>query len=142
MARSDYQAVVAKAEKAVQGVKDPELKRVAFQRVLDDMLAGEHPRPLSKLQSPASKRASPKSGHAKTLVKRGPRGYVEELIADRFFKNPKTLAQVKVELGNRGHHIPATSLSGPLQTMCQRKALRRQRTKDDNKKQSFVYSEW
>ncbi len=36
---TDYSALVADAEKAVQSVKDPELKRIAFQKVLDDLLS-------------------------------------------------------------------------------------------------------
>ena len=36
----DYSSLVADAEKAVQSVKDPELKRIAFQKVLDDLLGG------------------------------------------------------------------------------------------------------
>jgi hypothetical protein len=31
---------VAEAEEAVRSVKDPELKRIAFQRVLEELLGG------------------------------------------------------------------------------------------------------
>jgi hypothetical protein len=37
--RPDYAQLVAQAEKAVAAVTDPELKRIAFQKVLDDLLA-------------------------------------------------------------------------------------------------------
>lgn len=138
--RSDYSELVTKAEAAVASVKDPELKRVAFQKILDDLLtsgtssagrkAGAPPRKLSVGEtSKESKRA-------------GPQAYVEEMVADGFFKKPKTIAQVKAELENRGHHIPLTSLSGPLQKLCQRKVLRRQRVKASGKKQTFAYSPW
>lgn len=59
-----------------------------------------------------------------------------------FFKKPKTIAQVKAELENRGHHIPLTSLSGPLQKLCQHRVLRRQRSKGNGKKMVFTYTEW
>ncbi len=74
----------------------------------------------------------------------GPKGYVRELIDDGFFKKPKTIAEVKAELANRGHHIALTSLSGPLQTLCQDRLLRRHKAKlgDKAKKASFNYSEW
>jgi hypothetical protein len=70
--------------------------------------------------------------------------YVRELIDDGFFKKPKTIAEVRAELGNRGHHIAITSLSGPLQKLCQQRALRRHRVAgDDNgKRAAFNYSEW
>lgn len=64
------------------------------------------------------------------------------MIDEGFFKKPKTIAHVKAELENRGHHIPLTSLSGPLQKLCQRKKLRRQRLKTSGKKQTFAYSNW
>jgi hypothetical protein len=66
------------------------------------------------------------------------------LVDDGFFKKPKTIAQVKAELANRGHHIAITSLSGPLQRMCQERVLRRHKAKggDKAKKTTFNYSEW
>ena len=42
----------------------------------------------------------------------GTQGYIEELIDEELFAKPKTIVAVKAELGNRGHHIPLTSLSG------------------------------
>lgn len=136
----NYAEHVAQAEKAVAGVKDPELKRVAFQKVLDDLLAlqsGAVPR-----KSAPVKKSRPESASKAKAAKSGPQAYVEEMIEDDFFKKPKTIAQVKAELENRGHHIPLTSLSGPLQKLTQRRALRRQRSKTSGNKQTFVYSEW
>lgn len=138
-AREDYSELVAYAEKAVAGVKDPELKRIAFQKILDDLLGGAAspaPRPA------ASSKKSSTTTKPKRAAKSGPHAYVEELVDDGFFKKPKTIAHVKAELENRGHHIPLTSLSGPLQKFCQRKMLRRQRVKTSDKKQTFAYSHW
>lgn len=138
--RPDYAEVVSQAEKAVAGVKDPELRRIAFQKVLDDLLAGAvgstARRPNTRGKSPT---ARPRKSQA---AKGGPQAYAEELVGDGFFKKPKTIAHVKAELENRGHHIPLTSLSGPLQKLCQRKMLRRQRIKTSDKKQTFAYSNW
>jgi len=45
-AADKYAALVAQAEKAVASVKDPSLKQIAFQKVLDDLLsANERDRP-------------------------------------------------------------------------------------------------
>ncbi len=136
----NYSELVAQAEKAVASVKDPELKRVAFQKVLDDLLAlqaGAMPR-----KSAAERKVSPARERNVVAAKSGPQAYIEEMVQDDFFKKPKTLAQVKAELENRGHHIPLTSLSGPLQKLTQRKVLRRQRSKTSGNKETFVYSEW
>ena len=139
-ARADYPELVAQAEKAVAGVKDPELRRIAFQKILDDLLGGAAT-PATR-QAAASKKRPLAGDKPKRRASGGPQAYVEELIAEGFFKKPQTIANVKAELENRGHHIPLTSLSGPLQTLCQRRALRRQRVKTSGKKQTFAYSHW
>jgi len=135
--RPDYGTLVAQAEEAVKSVKDPELKRVAFQKILDELLSSgpsAQPRKAHKRRTRVASSKNSKSG--------GPQAYVREMCDEGFFKKPKTIAQVKAELENRGHHIPLTSLSGPLQKLCQQRVLRRQRTKGDNKKQVFTYTEW
>lgn len=132
-----YSELVAQAERAVAGVKDAELRRVAFERVLGDLLGG--------VEESATRRAHParrvaKQPHGKSASKKrgGPQSHIDEMVADGFFKKPKTISEVKAELENRGHHIPVTSLSGPMQKLCQRKVLRRQ--KADGK--TFSYSNW
>jgi len=138
MSPKKYAELVAQAEKAVSAVKDAELKRAAFEKVLDDLLSdGAPPRE-------AAARASQKKQPAQPTKKRssGPSGYVEELIDEGFFKKPKTISNVKAELANRGHHIPLTSLSGPLQNLCKRKRLRRHKAKTSSKKQTYNYSNW
>lgn len=136
----DYSELVAQAEKAVAGVKDPELKRIAFQKVLDDLLVPS--RGAARGQSTPSKKQQAQGSKAKRNAKGGPQAYLDELADEGFFKKPKTIANVKAELENRGHHIPLTSLSGPLQKLCQRKILRRQKLKTTGKKQTFAYSNW
>ena len=137
-----YAELVTQAEEATRAIKDPELRRVAFERVLDDLLSGggtatsRTPRAVKGKQSTRAP--------AKPRKSSGPTGYVRELIADAFFKKPKTLAEVKAELANRGHHIALTSLSGPLQKLCQERLLRRHKAKssEKGKKVTFNYSEW
>jgi hypothetical protein len=146
MAQSpDYAACVTQAENAVKGLKDPELKRIAFQKVLDDLLEGTggggrgRASPRAR-RGPAKKAGRRQAKTAKTKVARGgPRAYIRELIEEDFFKKPKTISNVKVELENRGHHIPLTSLSGPMQLLCQARKLRRTRTNEPGAKKTFVY---
>jgi len=138
-AQKKYAELVAQAEKAVSSVNDPELKRAAFEKVLDDLLTAGAP-----AQAKAAARAPRGRTEARAARKRssGPSGYIEELIDDGFFKKPKTISNVKAELGNRGHHIPLTSLSGPLQNLCKRRLLRRHKAKTSGNKQTYNYSEW
>lgn len=126
---------VAEAQSAVASVKDPELRRAAFEKVLEHLL-GTQSTPLKKAKSQATQ------GRPKGKGKAGPKGHLEELIDENFFKKPRSLAEVRAELANRGHHIPRTSLSGPLQTLCKKeKRLRRQKgiASDSG---AFGYANW
>ena len=143
-----YSEMVNEAEKAVSSVKDPELRRVAFEKILHDLINSgdsDEESPSTKRRqtnrhqkaakgAPASKKPRARAG--------GPQTYVEELVADKFFAKPKTISEVRTELENRGHHIPLTSLSGPLQKLCQSKSLRRQKDVTKGKKKTFLYSNW
>ncbi len=141
--QEDFKNLVHRAEQAVASVKDPELRRVAFEKILDRLLGAGEDHVLKKGKQ-KKQSASTNTSTAKTTGRRssGPTGFVREMTQDGFFKKPKTIAQVKAELENRGHHIPLTSLSGPLQSLCKDRTLRRQRTTDGGKKQTFSYSNW
>lgn len=49
-----YAELVTKAETAVNAIKDPELRRVAFERVLDDLLSAASTTKVKATASPAS----------------------------------------------------------------------------------------
>lgn len=143
----NYHELVEQAEKAVQSVKDPELKRIAFQKVLDDLLAAGSGSGERREKASGATRRKPgkgKSGGGAKKAPSGPRAYIREMHEEGFFKKPKTITDVKVELENRGNHIPMTSLSGPLQGLCKDRVLRRQRTEGKGKssKKTFAYSNW
>jgi hypothetical protein len=126
--------------KAVASVKDPSLKQIAFQKVLDDLLSATEPRAQDDPRRPA--RRKPKADKVRGSARGGPTQYIQGLIGDGFFKKPKTISEVKAELGNRGHHVAVTSLSGPLQNLCKARVLRRQKLKTSGKRQTFAYSVW
>jgi hypothetical protein len=121
-------------------VKDPELRRVAYQKVLEELIsaASKEKLPPAPSKTPSDSKKSPK----KPKKRSGPTGRVQDLTEEGFFKKPKTIAQVKAELENRGYHIPLTSLSGPLQKLVQKRILRRNKVKASGKKQTYAYSNW
>lgn len=133
-----YAELVKQAESAVTGMKDAELRRVAFERVLNDLLDSDNDVGGERRARAASSPKKKAALQPKTKKRSGPQAYVEEMVDDGFFKKPKTISAVKAELENRGHHIPLTSLSGPMQKLCQKRTLRRQ--KADGK--TFSYSNW
>ena len=143
MPTPNYAELVAKAEEAVTAVKDPELRRIAFQKVLDDLLGSNTSKtsgakPTAKKKAATTKKAKKKRASSR----KGPAARISELVDENFFQKPKTIAQVKAELENRGHHIPVTSMSGPLQKLCQKRVLRRQKLNTSGKKQTYAYSHW
>lgn len=140
----DYAELVAVAENAVLSVKDGELRRSAFQIVLGDLLAGRGGKPTHV----SGKAKSTKSRHSvgrpvRTKKARGgTQSYVDELLSEGFFKKQRSISDVKAELENRGHHIPLTSLSGPLQRMCKEHKLRRQKAAKTGSRSTYSYSNW
>lgn len=138
----DLAKKVASAEAAVAAVKDPELKRVAFEKVLERLL-GSAPAQGQRHDRPAT--ALSKSTPNQPKRNGGPTTYVRELVDDGFFTKPKTIGDVRSELAARGHHVPLTSLSGPMQTLCKARVLRRQlQPANGNKdaKKIYSYSKW
>ncbi len=87
-----YTELVAQAENAVSSVKDAELKRAAFEKVLDDLLAAADPSASTKTQQRVARPRSEAQSRRKRSS--GPSGYIEELIDEKFFKKPKTISQV------------------------------------------------
>src|SRR5437867_5973254 len=123
----DYSAKVAEAEEAVKSVKDPELRRVAFEKILTHLLGDDAsaPKASDASRKQPSSRAPRDRGSSRRAPssKAGPKARVVELVDEGFFKQQRTIADVKTELANRGHHIPLTSLSGPLQSLTQERRL-------------------
>lgn len=135
----NYSAMMAQAQDAVLGIADPDLKRIAFERLLDKLLG--NPNSVSqKVNSVAAQPESKGSRDGKGKYQ-GPKGRVEQLIEEDFFKTPKSIADIRTELAHRGFHIPVTTLSGPLQRLCQNRRLRRRKEKVGNK-EGYVYSNW
>ncbi|MCW5689799.1 MAG: hypothetical protein KIT76_14735 [Pseudolabrys sp.] len=131
----DYQALVAKAEKAVEKVSDPALKQIAFQKVLDDLIV-TNDSVAEPRKTPAVKR--PTGTHkVKRGSKGGPSKYLEELVTDGFFQHKKTSNEAISELADRGHHLKSSDARVALLRLCKTKMLRR---KKEGK--TYVYSNW
>jgi hypothetical protein len=146
---ADYATLATEAESAVAAVKDPELRRVAFEKILATLIEQRFPT-HGPSRAAQKSQVSPRVNRDQ-VVKRtsskaqgGPKGYVEELISEGFFKEQRTIAQVKAELANGGRHIALTSLSGPLQKLTQERRLRRQKivTNGEGTKAAYAYSNW
>lgn len=145
---ASYAEMVAETEAAVAAVKDPELRRVAFEKILSTLLereaSGSGPARRNRKLPQSKRRSSAGAKRATGKVRRGPLTHINELFDEGFFKKDQTIAQVKAELTNRGHHIPLTSLSGPLQQLTREKKLHRQKMRVNKKgtKTTYAYRNW
>lgn len=143
--QKSYADLVAEAEAAVSGVKDPELRRVAFDKILETLLAKPTVPQEGQRNRTTAKTAARKGGGGKKVTGRaGPKTRVAELVDEGFFAKQRTIADVKAELANRGYHIPLTSLSGPLQSLTRERRLRREKSTKTGKgaKGIYAYSAW
>lgn len=121
------------AERAVAEMPDGELKVKAFEVILNHLLEGTGPstteqaqhRTPSTRQAKSPRQASPAQSAA---------GRILVLRDEGFFKNQKTIAEVREELKAHGWHYPLTALSGRLQALVQKRNLRRERATQGKKK--------
>ncbi len=139
-AKPDYKRALIEAEAVAAAVKDPELRKAAFEKLLDRLLARTDEEPRTARGKEAQARVSGEKTRLKS--KRGPSVYIGELVDEGFFKQQRALADVRVELAARGHHVPSTSLSGPMQKLCQNRRLRREKSRIDSGQTTYCYSEW
>jgi len=127
----DYAALVRQAEAAVGTMKDAELRKIAFEKILSrlmgDGLAPSNRQPACPETTKA--RTVTYTGKVRTekASRGGPIACIQELVNEGFFNQQRTMGDLKTELANRGRHFPRTSLSAPLQRLTQGRVLRRQK---------------
>lgn len=127
------------AEKAVADMPDGDLKVKAFEVILGHLMQSpDEPAAKAAPSQKATKAATkdPETANTKSTV-----GRILVLRDEGFFRNQKSIAEACDELASHGWHYPQSSLSGPLQTLVQRRELRRKREKKGNKT-IWLYSEY
>lgn len=137
----NYSELAAKAESEAAAVKDPELRKIAFERILAALMIGATG-PANAVRKTKATAAKARPEPTAKKVSKGPMAYIQAMVSDGYFAAQREIGAVKDELGNRGHHIPRTSLSAPLQRLTQMKVLRRHKQAGARGKQTFVYSNY
>lgn len=135
MTTLDLKSAVAQAEAATCSVKDRDLRKTAFEKVLEKLLGMSQQ--TGSLEERAQRRSGKTGASAKPKLRQGPLSYVEELIAAGFFKTPKQFKEIMEDLEARGHHLPRTTLSPTLLSLCRAKKLRRRKVDG-----GWKYSNW
>jgi hypothetical protein len=113
------------AEQAVHDMPDGALKVKAFETILAHLLSGA-----------TGSRAETGNGNGKTESKKN--------VATTNVppKSQKSIDEIRQELKKNGWHYPVTSMSGPLQSLVQKRELRRERVNDEEGRKGWKYSNW
>ncbi len=142
--QKDFASLISEAEKAVESVKEPRLKEIAFERVLNHLLTSsvELSENKDKNLKKTNRRARTKSTKASPKTD-GPLVWLRELVEEGFFKKPKSSKDIQDELDKRSHRLKATDLTMPLQIICREKLLRRDRiAKGEGDKKLLHWFNW
>jgi hypothetical protein len=130
-----------RAEEAVRDMEEGSLKIAAFQTILNNLLtrsdASTAPAPVKRLRAeargPLGERTATRRERASLPAR------ILMLKDERYFKEQRTLSQVREGLGARGWHYAVTALSGALQGLVRKRQLRREKVASGGKK-TWKYS--
>ena len=130
-----------KAEAATEGMRDPELRRTAFEVILKHLLEQSAPKPGYGSVSTGS---LPSAGEDLTTDRKqdapSPRSAAERILVLRnegFFQMGRGIGQIRDELQAHGWMYALTAISGPLMKLVRQRELRRMMSADGNK--NFKY---
>lgn len=130
---AQYSKLFEEAEKSVSVIKDEKLRQIAFEKLLthllggsDDQESGEGERVSEVQKTIKQKKSVKKKGDSKPKAsKGGPRAWLDELVDEDFFNEPRSAGEILIELKSRSHHLKPNDITSPLQKICHAKLLRR-----------------
>lgn len=135
------QKLVEKAEQIISIIKDPQLKSVAFGRVLDFLLHGRESGGKEATEYVDRVRKIKKV--ERTKKSDGPKTWMEELIEEGFFEKPKTVKELLSALEERDHHLKNSDMQPYLRIFMKEKRLRRKKqASKEGGKPVWHYSNW
>ncbi|MGB8414643.1 MAG: hypothetical protein WCE23_17660 [Candidatus Binatus sp.] len=126
------------AEQAVRDMPDGDLKVKAFETILNHLLSISADKSVER--SPAD-RKSPSTQQMDST--KAPSSLTERILSlknNGFFAAQRSIADIRHELKKHGWHYPVTSLSGALQSLVQKRALRRELAGDERGRKAWRYS--
>jgi len=127
----DIKDKLKEIEEQVSVIKDPELKKVAFERLMDSLSTTKKTKTKSKKE--------PKGTKKRTVIKSsrpGPKKILTELLNSDFFNTPKKTLEIRSHLKLKtGHDYKSKHLSVSLLRMLREDQL----TRDKNEKNQY---EW
>jgi hypothetical protein len=119
------------AEHCVADMPDGILKTAAFETILMGLIQRLPYSSRSKISDVAPERAPIRSGASITS---GTTGRLLSLLDEGFFREPRSLADVRAILGEKGWRYQLEDLGTPMARLVRRRLLRRARAEDAGKK--------
>jgi hypothetical protein len=130
------------AEAAVHDMQEGELKIKAFETILSHLLtSGGGGNSKGERAAPAKPAAPKRENEASATVPTTREERILFIKGENFFASQKSINEIRLELKKSGWHYATTALSGPLQTLVQKRLLRREKLSSDGKKRGgWMYS--
>lgn len=132
--RVEHEEIVAArraAESAVADMSEGPLKVTAFQTILAQLLQRQS-RGVDFRSTPS--RATERTKKTVARVPQGTTSRLMGLLAEGFFTKPRSLAEVRQVLAEKGWHYSLMDLGTPLTRLVRRKQLRRAQVAESGKK--------
>jgi hypothetical protein len=135
-------SAVDTAGSVTEGISDPQLRAIAFGKVLDRLLLDE---PLRLVQPGNLPRGAslPPPKVAAAPSRGGPNAWIDSLVAERFFSEARSLAEITEAVRAQGHNVESKNVTAPLEKLVQSKVLRRERKASETAKRGvWMYSNY
>jgi len=135
------QEIISEAEAITSEITDPEIRRVAFDRVLQYLLQNNYSTDLPKKTTDNKIKVKVKAKKDST-AKAGTKTWLEELIEEDFFKNPTSSKNILEALDERGHILKSTDITFALALLVKEKKLRRRKMAVEGGKLQLHWYNW
>lgn len=133
------QEIISEAEEITSKITDPEIRKVAFDRILQYLLQNNLSTVSPVKTTQNDEKVKPKKD---STVKAGTKTWLEELIEEEFFKTPKSSKNILEALNERGHILKSTDITGALALLVKEKKLRRRKMDVEGGKSQLHWYNW
>lgn len=133
------QEIISEAEEITSKITNLEIRRVAFDRVLEYLLQNNFPTGSPKKITHKEEKVKARKDSA---AKAGTKTWLEELIGEEYFKTPKSGKKILEALNERGHILKSTDITGPLALLVSEKKLRRRKMPVEDGKPQLHWYNW
>jgi hypothetical protein len=126
-------AAVETAQSVTAGIGDPQLRGIAFGKVLAHLLANSlTPTILPRTRSDS--KPAPISRPGPRPAANGPTAWISSLRDDGFFSSPKSLGDITEAVCAQGHTVESKYVTAPLEKLVLAKVLKRERKPAEGQK--------